>query len=171
MSKAENTFQVPEEMREMLDRGVTQAREGFDKVMKAADAAVSTLDQKAGSAKDQALDLHKKTISYTEQNVAAAFDLAANLVKASNIEEVMKLQTEYMTKQFATLRGQIQEAGQAVQEQAKAAASEFTAEAQKMQTQAQHMQAQAKDAMEKGVAAIKDAASSASKPAAKGKKG
>lgn len=160
MSNTGNTFQVPEEMREMLERGVSQARDGFGKVMKAADEAVSTIDEKAGSAQSQALELRKKTMDFTQTHVAAAFDLAANLVKAKNLDEVMKLQTEYMTKQFAALRGQIQDAGQAIQEQTKAAAAEFAAESKKMQERA-------KDAVEKGVAAAKDAASAATKPTKK----
>ena len=163
MNNPGQPFEVPQELRTMLDQGVAQARQGFEKVMKVADEAASTLNSKAGSTKNQADDLRKKTMTFTGQNVAAAFDLAANLVKAKSVEEVMKLQTEYMTHQFAALRGQIQEAGQAVQEQTKAAASEFAAQSKKMQEQA-------KDFVEKGTAAAKDAMNAVGK-GKPGKKG
>jgi hypothetical protein len=70
------------------------------------------------------------------------------------IDEVMKLQTEYMTQSFATLRGQIQDAGQALQAQTRAAAADIVNETRKVQDKA-------RDAVEKTVAAAKDAASKA----------
>ena len=142
---------VPDDVREVMDKSVQQARSGFEKVMQAADEAARGLDEKAGSAQKQALDLRRKTMAFTEQNVAAAFDLAARLVRAKSIEEVMKLQTEYMTQSFAAMRGQIQDAGQAIQAQTRAAAAEVVTETRKMQDKA-------REAMEKGVAAAKAAA-------------
>jgi phasin len=150
------SFSVPEEVREVLDQGVQQARTGFEKMMQAADEAARGLDEKAGSAQKQALDMRRKTMAFTEQNVAAAFDLAAKLVKAKSVDEVMKLQTDYMTRTFASMRGQIQDAGQAIQAQTRAAAAEFVTETRKAQDQA-------RDAVEKTVAAAKDAAAKATK--------
>jgi phasin len=150
------SFSVPEEVREVLDQGVQQARTGFEKMMQAADEAARGIDEKAGSAQKQALDMRRKTMAFTEQNVAAAFDLAARLVKAKSVDEVMKLQTEYMTKTFASMRGQIQEAGQAIQAQTRAAAADFVTETRKAQDKA-------RDAVEKTVAAAKDAAAKAMK--------
>ena len=105
------------------------------------------------------MDIRRKTMEFTEQNVSAAFDLAASLVKAKSLEEVMKLQTEFMTRQFASLRGQIQEAGHTIQAQTHAATAEMMSETRKMQ-------AKAKDAVEEGVAMAKDAAAKATKAAA-----
>lgn len=154
MTKMAPGFEVPAEMREMLEKGVSQARAGFGKVMAAAEEATATMDKKADDARSQALDLHRKTMSFTEQNVSAAFDFAASLVQAKSLDEVMKLQTEYMTKQFAALRGQIQDAGQTIQSSAQAAAADMTAEAKKMQ-------GKAKAAVDEGVAMAKDATASA----------
>lgn len=156
-------LEVPAEMREMLEKGVSQARAGFGKVMAAADEAAATLDKKTGSAQSQAMDFHRKTMTFTEQNVSAAFDLAANLVKAKSLDEVMKLQTEYMTKQFAALRGQIQDAGQAIQSQAQAATAEMAQEAKAMQSKA-------KAAVDESVAMAKDAAATAQAAATKAAK-
>lgn len=163
MTKSIPGFDVPPEMRDMLEKGVSQARQGFETVMAAADEAARTLDEKAGSAQSQAKDLRRKTLDFTGQNVQAAFELAANLVKAKSLDEVMKLQTDYMTSQFATLRGQIQDAGQSIQAQAQAAASEMAAATKTLQTKA-------KDAMEQSVAMARDAATKAAKPAGKTKK-
>ena len=150
MIKPGSTFQVPDDMRNLLEQGVTQAREGFDKVMSAAGEAVTALEQKSGSAQEQALEMRRKSLSFTETSMAAAFDLAQKLVSAKNIEEVMKHQAEYMQKQFASVQGHVQETGQEIQRRAKAAAEELAAESTKMQEKA-------KDAIEKGVAAVKSA--------------
>jgi phasin len=142
---------MPDEMRDAMDKGVQQARQGFEKMMQAADEAARGIDDKANSAQKQALDMRRKTMAFTEQNVAAAFDLAAKLVRAKSIDEVMRLQTEYMTQSFAAMRGQIQEAGQTLQAQTRAAAQEIVSETRKMQ-------AKTRDAVEQGMAAAKDAA-------------
>lgn len=164
MQNTDKGFQIPDEMRELLDRGVNQAREGFDKIMKVAGEAAGTLEKKSGAAQEQARELQRRTISYTEQNVSAAFDLAAKMVKAGSLEEVMRLQNEYLTQQFATLRSQIQEAGHVVQSHGQAVAADIVAETRSMQ-------AQAKEALEKGVAAVKAAGDMAAKPQSRGKKG
>lgn len=149
---------VPPEMRDMLEKGVSQAREGFGKLMQAADDATRQMERKADAAQDKAMAFHRQTMNFTESNVSAAFDLAANLVKAKSVEEVMKLQTEYMTRQFAALRGQIQQAGLQIQTEAQSAAAEMASETQKMQSRA-------KEAVEKGVAMARDAADTATKAA------
>lgn len=151
-------LEVPPEMRDMLEKGVSQAREGFGKLMQAADEAATQVDRKAGAAQNKAMEMHRQTMNFTESHVSAAFDLAANLVKAKSLEEVMRLQTEYMTKQFAALRGQIQQAGQTIEAEAQAAAADMAAETKKMQ-------AQAKDALEKGVAMTRNAADEVAKAA------
>jgi len=150
----EQPLNVPDEVRKAMDSSVKQARTGFEKMMQAADEAARGIDEKAGNAQKQALEMRRKAMAFTEQNVNAAFELAANLVRAKSIDEVMKLQTEYMTQSFATLRGQIQDAGQALQAQTRAAAADIVNETRKVQDKA-------RDAVEKTVAAAKDAASKA----------
>lgn len=151
MIKPGSNFQVPDDMRNLLEQGVTQAREGFEKVMSAAGEAVSALEQKTGSAQAQAAELRRKSIAFTESSVAAAFDLAQKLVAAKSLDEVMKLQAEYMSKQFASVQGHVQEAGQEVQRRTRAAVEELASESAKVQ-------AKTKDAIEKGVAAARNAA-------------
>ncbi|OYU48811.1 MAG: phasin [Rhizobiales bacterium PAR1] len=151
MIKPDGKFQVPDDMRNLLEQGVTQAREGFGKVMSAAGEAVSALEQKSDTAQEKAAELRRKSISFTESSMAAAFDLAQKLVSAKSLDEVMKHQSEYMAKQFASVRDHVQEAGADIQQQAKAAAENFAAEAAKMQ-------AKAKDALAEGAATARKAA-------------
>ncbi|CAN1500010.1 phasin_2, phasin [Rhabdaerophilaceae bacterium] len=142
---------VPDDVREAMDKSVRQARAGFEKVMQATDEAARGLDEKTGTVQKQVLDMRRKAMAFTEQNVTAAFELAAQMVRAKSMDEVLKLQTDYMSKTFASMRGQVQEAGQAIEAQTRAAAAEIVTETRKMQDKA-------KDAVEQGVAAVKKAA-------------
>jgi phasin len=151
MTSKNTEFQVPEEMRAMLEQGVTQARQGFDKVMSAAGEAVESIEGKSDKAKQEALELRRKSLAFTESSVAAAFDHAQKLVGAKSLEEVMKLQSEYMTRQFETVRGHVQEAGQEIQRRTKAVTEEMVSEGSKLQ-------AKSRDVFEKGVEAAKNAA-------------
>ena len=48
-----------------------------------------------------AADLNRQTLAYIEENVAASFKLAANLVQARTVEEVAALQQEFLRRQMA----------------------------------------------------------------------
>lgn len=143
-------FEMPEEMRQVLEKGVTQAREGFDKAMSAASEAMSTIETKAGAAQSEALELHKKGLAFTENAIASAFDLAKNLISAKSVEEAIKLQTTYVSNQVSTLSGHLSEAGAELQKKAQSMTEELSSEAAKAQ-------AKAKEAVEQGLAALKDA--------------
>lgn len=44
-----------------------------------------------------------RRLEISEQNVAAAFELAQKLVRARNVQEAMQLQSEYVRTQFAAM--------------------------------------------------------------------
>jgi hypothetical protein len=51
-------------------------------------------------------DLSKKLLSYTTQNVTAAVDLVQELSRAKSLEDVVKIQTEFMSKQLGSFNEQ-----------------------------------------------------------------
>jgi hypothetical protein len=51
-------------------------------------------------------DLNKKLLSYTTENVTAAVEHVQKLSQAKNLEAVVKIQTEFMSKQLATFNEQ-----------------------------------------------------------------
>lgn len=143
-------IELPEEVRQMLEKGVVQAREGFDKAMSAAGEAIGTIESKAGAAQSEALELRKKSLAFTENAIVSAFELAKNLISAKSVEEAFKLQSAYVSQQVSSISGHMSEAGAEFQKKAQAINEELSAEAAKIQ-------AKAKEAMEQGVAALKDA--------------
>ena len=57
-------------------------------------------------------ELTKKFLSYTTENVSNAFGFVQKLSQAKNVEEVMKIQTEFMTAQFSSFNEQAKNLGE-----------------------------------------------------------
>jgi hypothetical protein len=51
-------------------------------------------------------DLNKKILSYATENVTAAVGLVEKLSHAKNLEDVVKIQTEFVSKQLSSLNEQ-----------------------------------------------------------------
>ena len=114
-------YEVPAEMREMAERSVDQARRAFDGFLAAAHKAVDAMQRSTNSMQSTATDATKKTLSYAEQNLAAAFDHAQKLVRAPDVQEAMRLQTEFARTQFSAMQGQMKELGDMAQTAARTA--------------------------------------------------
>ena len=52
------------------------------------------------------IDLNKKLLSYATENVTAAVGLVEKLSRAKNLEDVVKIQTEFMSKQLGSFNEQ-----------------------------------------------------------------
>jgi hypothetical protein len=52
------------------------------------------------------IDLNKKLLSYATENVAASVGLIQKLSQAKTLEDVVKIQTEYVSKQVGSLNEQ-----------------------------------------------------------------
>jgi hypothetical protein len=52
------------------------------------------------------IDLNKKLLNYATQNVTSAVGLVQELSQAKNLEDVMKIQTEFVNKQMDSLNEQ-----------------------------------------------------------------
>jgi hypothetical protein len=57
-------------------------------------------------------------MTFAEQNVASSFELAEQLVRAKDVQEVMKLQADFIKNQMQVLSEQASELGQRTTEAA-----------------------------------------------------
>ena len=105
-------FEIPAEMRNVAEQSVVQARQAFDGFMGAAQKAVAKWEDQAVSTQAGAKDASERIMSLAEQNVANSFDFAQRLVRAKDVEEMMRLQTEFVRSQMEQLSAQAQELGQ-----------------------------------------------------------
>lgn len=118
-------FEIPEQMRDFADKSVDQARKAFDQFIEASQKAVSSMDGSTGTVQSGARDMNKKALDYAEEHVGAAFALAQNIVRANDVQEIMKLQSEFLKSQMEVLGEQAREfsetAGKAAREAVKPA--------------------------------------------------
>lgn len=108
-------FEIPAEMRNVAEQSVVQARQAFDGFMSAAQKAVSKFEEQTAAAQGNAKHAGDKIMGFAEQNVATSFEFAQRLVRARDLEEMMRLQTEFMRSQMEILTEQAKELGQAAQ--------------------------------------------------------
>ncbi|TLP43843.1 phasin [Cohaesibacter sp. CAU 1516] len=113
MMKTPENFEVPAQVREMAEKGVEQARKAYDEFASAASEAASKAEASAESMRNGAVDLNKKALAATEESMNASFDLATNLVKAKDIQEVLELQTKYVQSQMQRFGEVARELGEA----------------------------------------------------------
>lgn len=123
-------YQVPDEMRDFAEKSVQQARKAFDGFIGATNKAVDTAHGSASAVQASGADAVRKTVSYAEQNVAAAFDLAEKMVRSKDVQEVMQHQAEYLRSQLAALQTQMKDVGTTVQSQMRDASATMQQAAQ-----------------------------------------
>ena len=107
-----DAFEVPREMRAFAEQSVEQARKAFDSFMTAAQRAASNIEGQTAAVQSGAKDVRQKAMAFAEKNVATSFEFAQKLLHAKDIEEVTRLQTEFVQHQVQALTEQAQELGQ-----------------------------------------------------------
>jgi phasin len=105
-------FEIPTEMRAFAEQSVEQAKQAFDKFISAAHDAVNTFEGQAKTAHAGAKDVSEKAMAYAEENVNNAFAFAQKVVRAKDVNELMQLQSEFVTVQMQTLSEQAKELGE-----------------------------------------------------------
>jgi phasin len=120
---ATDRFEIPAEMRAFAEKSVEQARQAFEGFISAAQHAVSTFEGQAQTARKGAKDVTEKAMGFAEQNIASSFELAQQLVRARDVQEVLKLQSDYVKKQLQALTDQARELGESTGKAARDAAT------------------------------------------------
>lgn len=108
-------YEIPAEMRDFAEKSVEQARRAMDGFIGAAQRTVDTFEGSATTVQTSARDMTRKTFSYAEQNIQAAFDLAQRMVRAKDVQEAMQIQAEFVRTQFESMQTQMKEFGSMAQ--------------------------------------------------------
>lgn len=107
-------FDIPDQMRDMADKSVEQARKAIGEYLDATHKAVAKAEGSARSAREGAADMSRQALAYVEENVSASFDFAHRLVQARTVEEIAALQKEFLQKQMASLAEQGKSLGEMI---------------------------------------------------------
>jgi phasin len=119
---ANDRLEIPPEVRAFAEKGVEQARQAFDGFISAAQNAVNAFEGQAETARKGAKDVTEKAITFAGQNVASSFELAQRIVQAKDVQEVMRLQADFIRKQMQVFAEQAKEIGESTSKAAKDAA-------------------------------------------------
>ncbi len=105
-------FEIPNEMRAVAERSVEQAKLAFNNYMQAAQEAVSTFEERVKAGQVGAQGISKKAMSFAERNVLSAFEFAQKIVQAKDIQEMVRMQTEFVQSQMQVLSEQVKDLGE-----------------------------------------------------------
>ena len=98
--------EVPAAFREIAEKGLSQAKENYEKMKVAAEEATDMMEDTYATASKGASDYGLKLIEVARANTNAAFDLANELFKVKSPSEIVELTTAHARKQFEAMSAQ-----------------------------------------------------------------
>jgi phasin len=93
-------MEVPAAFRELAERSVTQARDGYEKMKAVAEDATDVLEDTYANASRGVTDYTLKTIEIARANTNATFDFASELMAVKSLSEAVELTSTHTRKQF-----------------------------------------------------------------------
>jgi phasin len=111
--EARESFEIPQNMKDMAEASFDQARKAFENFISAAQKTASQFEDQGAAAQASAKELSAKAVGFAEANIKASLDYAERLLKAKDLAEVLKLHTEHVQNQMRVLAEQAGELGQA----------------------------------------------------------
>jgi phasin len=102
-------MEVPAAFREFAEKGVSQAKEHYEKMKTAAEEATDLLEGTYATASKGASEYGMKVIEAARINTNSTFDFASELMNAKSFSDFVELSTAHARKQFETLTTQSKE--------------------------------------------------------------
>jgi phasin len=87
----EPKLEVPAELRDLAEKTIDQAEQAFGLFF---DAAGKSMTAVPGT------EISRQALSFTEQNMRAAFEHARKLVHATDLQQAMQIQSDFLRSQF-----------------------------------------------------------------------
>ena len=100
---------IPNELRAVAELRIEQAKGAFADFMRAAQGAVSALEDRFTASQASANEIGDKAMSFAERNVSSAFELAQKIVQTKDIQELVRMQTEFAQSQMNVLSEQVKD--------------------------------------------------------------
>ena len=102
-------MEIPAAFREFAEKGVSQAKENYEKMKTAAEEATGLLEGTYATATKGASEYGFKVIEAARTNTNAAFDFASELMNAKTFSDFVEMSTAHARKQFETFTAQSKE--------------------------------------------------------------
>lgn len=101
--------EVPEMVREFAEKGVKQAKEGYDKLKAAAEETTDLLENTYTAASKGATEFNMKALEALRANVNASFDFTTAIFGTKTLAEAAEISTAHFRTQFEALTAQTKE--------------------------------------------------------------
>ena len=110
---AQSPFEIPQQLRELTEKNVEQARAAYGQFM---DAVAQAMGMWSKALPSHELTsgfeaVQKKAVKFAKQNAEAGFQLANDLANAKEVQDVISLQSRYAQSQMQNYALQAQELG------------------------------------------------------------
>ena len=102
-------FEVPGTIREFAEKGVSQARETYEKFKDVAQSSNETIEAVYASATKGSSEYAGKMIDIARANANSAFDFAEKLVGVKSPTEIFSIWTAYARGQYEAMQTQAKE--------------------------------------------------------------
>lgn len=99
-------FEVPGSIREFAEKGVSQARENYEKFRDVAQSGNETIEAFYASSTKGAADYSTKVLDIARANTNSVFDLAQQLVTIKSPSEALSIWSTFARGQYETLTAQ-----------------------------------------------------------------
>jgi phasin len=86
-------LEVPAELRNLAEKSLEQTERAFAMFFDAANKSVAAVP-------GPATEISKQALSFTELNMKSAFEVARKLVQATDLQQAMQIQSEFIRSQF-----------------------------------------------------------------------
>ena len=90
---SEPKLEVPAELRDLAEKTIEQAERAFGMFFEAANKSVASIPSPG-------TEISKQALTFTEQNMKAAFEHARKLVHATDFQQALQIQSEFLRSQF-----------------------------------------------------------------------
>lgn len=113
-------FEIPQQLRELAERNVEQARAAYGQFMDAMVQATGmwSMAMPANSMTSGFKTVQERAVRFAKQNAEAGFALASELANAKDISDVLAIQSRYAQTQMQAYALQAQELGRLMAEAA-----------------------------------------------------
>ena len=98
----QSPFEIPQQMRELAEKNIEQARAAYDQFMGAMNQAMGMWAQSIpGDGLTSGFKaVQDRATTFAKQNAEAGFALASDLAKAKDVQEVISLQSKFAQSQM-----------------------------------------------------------------------
>lgn len=121
-----NPFEIPEQMRQLAEQSVEQARNTYgqfmDAMLQAQSMWFSSLP--GNTAVDGFKDVQELGMQFARENADSAMNLATELSKAKDLTEILSIQSRYAQEQMQRFAAQGQQLAQTISQFAQHASSQ-----------------------------------------------